>query len=64
MICFPFLVVLFFGAIRLNDKKEKEFHASYQASRDEAAKKLFNAVRSGDVQKFAVFLRPFYTTDK
>ena len=64
IICFPFLAVLFFGAIRLNGKKEKEFNASYQARRDEAAIKLFYAVRSGDVQKFAVFLRPFYTTDK
>jgi len=60
----PFLVVLFFGAIYLQDKKLKEFNASYQARRDEAAIKLFNAARSGDVQKFAVFLRPFYTTDK
>jgi hypothetical protein len=60
----PFLIVLFFGAIYLLVKKQKEYSASYQARRDQAAIKLFNAVLSGDVQKFAVFLRPFYTTDK
>jgi hypothetical protein len=42
----PFLVVLFFGAIYLLGKKVKEYNASYQARRDEAAIKLFNAVRS------------------
>jgi hypothetical protein len=46
-------------------KRHKEYVASYQARRDKAAIKIFNAVRSsGDQQKFGVFLRPFYTTDK
>jgi hypothetical protein len=58
-----FPIVLCFGAIYLANKERKEYRAAYQARRDEAAIKLFNAVRSGDEQKFAVFLRPFHTTD-
>jgi hypothetical protein len=59
----PFPIVLCFGAIYLANKEWKAYRAAYQARRDEAAIKLFNAVRSGDQQKFAVFLRPFFTTD-
>jgi hypothetical protein len=36
--------------------------AARQAERDQAAIILFNEVRSGGQEKFAVFLRPFYTT--
>ena len=35
---------------------------SEQKRRDEYALALFTAVRSGEVAKFAVFLRPFYIT--
>ena len=56
--------VLYFGTCYLLYKKKKKYDAAYQARRDEAAIKLFNAARSGEVEKFAVFLRPFYTTDK
>ena len=56
--------LLSFGPWYLLYKKKKKYDAAYQARRDEAAIKLFNAARSGEVQKFAVFLRPFYTTDK
>jgi hypothetical protein len=59
----PFPIVLCFGAIYLANKEWKAYRAAYQARRDEAAIKLFNAVRSGDQQKFAVFLRPLFTTD-
>jgi hypothetical protein len=58
----PFPIVLCFGAIYLANKERKEwkeYRAAYQARRDEAAIELFNAVKSGDQQKFAVFLRPF-----
>ena len=55
--------VLCFGTGYLLYKKTKKYYAAYQARRDEAAIKLFNAVRSGEQQKFAVFLRPFFTTD-
>jgi hypothetical protein len=59
------LIVLCCGAFYVLYKRQKEYAASYQARRDEAAIKIFNAVRSSsDEQKFAIFLRPFYTTDK
>jgi hypothetical protein len=61
----PFLIILCFGASYILYKRHKEHVASYQARRDKAAIKIFKAVRaSSDEQKFAVFLRPFYTTDK
>jgi hypothetical protein len=60
-----FLIILCCGALYVLYKRHKEYVASYQARRDEAAIKIFNAVRTSiDEQKFAVFLRPFYTTDK
>jgi hypothetical protein len=59
------LIILCFGASYTLYKRHKEYVASYQARRDEAAIKIFNAVRASSYeQKFAVFLRPFYTTDK
>jgi hypothetical protein len=64
VIYFLFLIMLFIGAMYLLVKKNKEYIASYQARRDEAARILLNAVISGEHPKFAVFLRPFYTTDK
>jgi len=60
----PFLMVLCLGASYLLYQEYKEAAASYQMRRDKAAIALFNAAISGDKQKFAVFLRPFYTTDK
>jgi len=60
----PFLTVLCLGASYLLYQEHKEAAASYQMRRDKAAIALFNAAISGDQQKFAVFLRPFYTTDK
>jgi len=60
----PFLTVLCLGASYLLYQEYKEAAASYQMRRDKAAIALFNAAMSGDQQKFAVFLRPFYTTDK
>ena len=60
-----FLIILCCGASYVLYKRHKEYVASYQARRDKAAIKIFNAVRaSSDEQKFAVFLRPFYTRDK
>lgn len=57
--------MLCLGASFLLNTKHRKYVASYQARRDAAAIKLFNAARSsGDEQKFAVFLRPFYTRDK
>jgi hypothetical protein len=35
-----------------------------QKRRDDYALLLFNAAKAGDIQTFAVFLRPFYTTKK
>ena len=60
----PFLIVMCLGASYLLYREYKEAAASYQMRRDKAAITLFKAVISGDQQKFAVFLRPFYTTDK
>jgi hypothetical protein len=60
----PLLIVMCLGASYLLYQEYKEAAASYQMRRDKAAITLFNAVMSGDQQKFAVFLRPFYTTDK
>ena len=60
----PFLTELCLGASYLLYQEHKEAAASYQMRRDKAAIALFNAAISGDQQKFAVFLRPFYTTDK
>jgi hypothetical protein len=59
-----FLVAMWSGAAYLLGREYKEAAASYQTRRDKAAITLFNAVISGGQQKFAVFLRPFYTTDK
>jgi hypothetical protein len=59
-----FLMVMCLGASYLLNQEYKEAAASYQMRRDKAAITLFKAVISGDQQKFAVFLRPFYTTDK
>ena len=59
-----FLMVFCLGASYLLYKESKRAAASYQARRDQAAITLFNAVRSGVQQKFGVFLRPFYTTDR
>jgi hypothetical protein len=64
LIAAPLLIVAFLGASYLLYREYKEAAASYQMRRDKAAIALFNAVMSGDQQKFAVFLRPFYTTDK
>ncbi len=60
----PFLMVFCVGASYLLYKEYKQAVASYQARRDQAAITLFNSVRSGVQQKFAIFLRPFYTMDK
>jgi hypothetical protein len=64
LIAAPFLIVMCLGAFYLLYQEAKEAAASYQMRRDKAAITLFEAVESGDQQKFAVFLRPFYTTDK
>jgi len=64
LIAAPFLIVMCLGASYLLYREYKEAAASYQMRRDKAAITLFKAVISGDQQKFAVFLRPFYTTDK
>jgi hypothetical protein len=58
------LIVLCCGAFYVLYKRHKEYVASYQARRDEAAIKIFNAVRSSSDEQFAIFLRPFYTTNK
>jgi len=60
----PFIIFLgWAGTFYLAYKKNKKDHAEWQTRRDQAAITLFNAVRSGDQKEFAVFLRPFYTTD-
>jgi hypothetical protein len=59
-----FLVAMWLGALSVLNQEYKEAAASYQMRRDKSALTLFNAVISGGQQKFAVFLRPFYTTDK
>jgi len=64
LIVAAFLIVMCLGAFYLLSQEAKEAAASYQMRRDKAAITLFEAVESGDQQKFAVFLRPFYTTDK
>ena len=64
LIVAAFLIVMCLGAFYLLYQEAKEAAASYQMRRDKAAITLFEAVESGDQQKFAVFLRPFYTTDK
>jgi hypothetical protein len=59
------LLIILFGVSYVLYKRRKEHVASYQARRDKAAIETFNAVKSSsDKKKFAVFLRPFYTTDK
>lgn len=60
----PVLILVSPVFLYLLYKKMKDYNAAYQARRDQAALKLFNATSSGEVEKFAVFLRPFYTTDK
>jgi hypothetical protein len=45
-------------------KRHKQYIATYQERRDQAAIKIFNAAMSSSYEKFSVFLRPFYTTDK
>jgi len=57
-------MVMCLGASYLLNQEYKEAAASYQKRRHKAAITLFKGVISGDQQKFAVFLRPFYTTDK
>jgi hypothetical protein len=58
------VLLLYLGICYLLLKRKIKRDARLQARRDEAALKLFNAARSGEVEKFAVFLRPFYTTNK
>jgi len=61
----PFIIFLgWAGTFYLAYKKDKKDRAEWQMRRDQAAITLFNAVRSGDQKEFAVFLRPFYTTDQ
>ena len=61
----PFIIFLgWAGTFYLAYKKNKKDHAEWQTRRDQAAITLFNAVKSGDQKEFAVFLRPFYTTDQ
>lgn len=61
----PALIILCCGASYVLYKRNKEYVASYQERRDEAAIKIFNAVRMSNCeQSFAIFLRPFYTMDK
>ena len=54
------LIVLGFGGMALMRKAN---HMK-QLRRDKDAMLLFNAVKSGNIHKFAVFLRPFYTKGK
>jgi hypothetical protein len=56
-----FLVFLLFAGILLFRWR---LRTREQRRRDEDAFRLFNAVRSGEIAKFAVFLRPFYTTKR
>ena len=57
------LLIILFGVSYVLYKRHKEHIDSYQARRDKAAIKIFNAEKSSrDEKKFCVLLRPYYTT--
>jgi hypothetical protein len=60
----PAFIILCGAASYVLYNRHKKYIAGYQGRRDLAAIKTFNAATSSSYEKFAVFLRPFYTMDK